>query len=85
MSNVEIVSLLEKLRRITLAKLSVWIDGQEVLILNPSLQLTYDANGNLTEIRLSGTDPAGKQYTVRKTLSYDASGNLTAISAWEVV
>jgi len=46
--------------------------------------LTYDANGNLTEIRVTVSTDAGDK-TVRKTFSYDANGNLTGISRWEIV
>jgi len=46
--------------------------------------LTYDANGNLTEIRITVSTDAGDK-TVRKTFSYDANGNLTGISRWEIV
>jgi len=51
-----------------------------------SKSLTYDSNGNLTQIDLTIVLDDGTEKTVRRTFTYDVvTGDLTNISRWEVV
>jgi len=47
--------------------------------------LTWDANGNLTEISLKVIKEDGTTVTVKRTFTYDAQDNLTNISDWTIV
>ena len=50
-----------------------------------SISLTWDSNGNLTEVRITGTDQEGNTRTFKKTLTWSAEGYLQNVSSWQEV
>ena len=51
-------------------------------IFNTELNLTWDTNGNLVRIQISGEDENGTTLTFYKDLYYDADGNLIKVGEW---
>lgn len=63
----------------------ICINGECVTLFNPSTQLTWDANGFLTEVRVTGVDQNGVTRSFKKILSWSPEGYLQSVSGWEEV
>lgn len=56
--------------------------GEKYRIFNTEMNLTWDTEGKLIRIQLSGYDNAGSTLTFYKDLYYDANGNLVKVGKW---
>lgn len=91
MSDVEIVQILNKIllhgikTHGTDNKVICTSNSTCTILYNPSIELVWDPNGYLTEVRISGIDQNGNNRSFKKTLTWSAQGLLTSVSAWEEV
>ena len=79
--NNQVTTLKNKVR------IMAW-DGTQYLLIEGyegEKNLTWDENGNLTEVSLKVIKEDGTTVTVKRTFTYDAQGNLTNISDWTIV
>ena len=56
-----------------------------ITIFNYSINLTWDSNGYLTEVSITGTDQEGNTRTFKKTLTWSTEGYLQNVSSWQEV
>ena len=84
MSGVEILNVVKKiLGRVGEQKTICLTHDNCVVLYNPSLQLIWNAEGYLVELRISGKDENGNTRTFKKTLTWSPEGYLTNVSGWE--
>lgn len=56
--------------------------GEKYRIFNTETNLTWDTEGKLVRIQVSGEDENGTTLTFYKDLYYDANGNLVKVGNW---
>ena len=53
-----------------------------VTIYNPSLELSWTAEGYLEEVKITGKDKEGKTRSFKRTLTWTPEGYLQTVSEW---
>ena len=89
--DVEIVKHLKEISGLITNGVKVFTGGVSVIYLspdetvvlyNPKTELTWDANGYLTEVRITGKDKDGNTRTFKRTLTWSPEGYLQEVSSW---